>query len=115
MITTSNNAIHHCDKQRLEDKHFHVGCKTYLKGMAEVCMKFIGLKSHLVQQGGPRKPNHCCLSLCKHGIGSLIMIMEPKSISGPPTFESKSTSKRYYSELSGYLPFFLPLLEMSTY
>lgn len=36
MITTANNATHHRGKQRLEDKDFHVICKLYLKGMAEV-------------------------------------------------------------------------------
>lgn len=95
MIATANDTTYHCDKQRLEGKHFHVGSKLYLKGMAEVCINFTGLKSHLGQHRGPRKPNLCCLRLCKHGKGSVIMIMGPKSLSGPPTLESKST-QRYW-------------------
>lgn len=31
--------------------------------------------------------------LCKHGKGSVIMTMGPKSLSGPPTLESKSTQR----------------------
>lgn len=53
-MITANITSRNWNKQKVEDKHFQVGCKLYLKGMAWV---FIDLKSYLgLQRGDPGNP-----------------------------------------------------------